>query len=84
MIHVGVSMGSDCINIEKQAFNTDYTLKDVNNQCPADLICIPNGKSTKTTRLNVDKICKSVNDKFMSEFCKMPCECSTDPGRFLY
>ena len=83
MIHCGVAIGSECISIEKQAFNTDYEYEDVNGKCPNNLVCVPDGRSTRTTKLHVDNICKTVNQKLHIHNPKSSCESSTDPGRFV-
>ena len=84
MIHCGVSRGSECIQLEKRAFNTDYSIEDVEGKCPESLVCVPDGKPTKATKLNVDRICEVVNktlDNHEHE-CQNTCDCSTDPGRW--
>lgn len=83
MIHVGVSKNDTQISLEKQSFNINYELKDINNQCPANHCCLENSPEILSTKLDVDNLCKISNSLFSQRNLKAYCGPSVDPGRYL-
>ena len=81
MIHVGVSMESTSICIERQSFNLDYCIGDEVDKCPAKEICVEEGSVILVTKLDVDKLCEVSNTVFKCGASKACCEPSIDPGR---
>lgn len=81
MIHVGVSIDSHCICIERQSFNRYYYNEDVVDKCPLNETCVEKGNDILATSLNVDDMCKATNSVFQCDNLNATCEPSMDPGR---
>lgn len=80
MIHVGVSGYANEVNLERQAFNTNYCSPDVNGCVPDKSTCIA-GSSHQCIASSIDmaKVCEVIN----TSTCGVASCVSDDPGRYL-
>lgn len=79
MIHTGVNYLAQCLNIETQSFKYGYGLPDCMSYHPTDYTCPINGPPIIDTNLDVQGICKEINDNTL--YGNIAAISSNDPGR---
>lgn len=79
VIHIGVAVGTEAIQLERCACNTDYCHEDTNGTLPEDQRCIKTDAPSKiTTQLPIDDVCAKVQRR-----TDVPVSTSNDAGRYL-
>ncbi|XP_046864284.1 pyroglutamyl-peptidase 1-like [Xenia sp. Carnegie-2017] len=78
-IHVGVSSITEVVQLEKHAYNSNYSLPDINDEWPPNNECVKGGHECHQTNIDVAKVCQQL--KKNDNPCKV--DTSSDAGRYL-
>uniref|UniRef100_A0A669D2E1 Pyroglutamyl-peptidase I n=1 Tax=Oreochromis niloticus TaxID=8128 RepID=A0A669D2E1_ORENI len=79
VVHVGVSGLATTVTLEQCAHNKGYTRPDNCSFCPYSQCCVVNGPDCIKSILDMDTICKRVNDAGIG----ITVSTSEDAGRYL-
>ncbi|XP_042075915.1 pyroglutamyl-peptidase 1-like isoform X1 [Haplochromis burtoni] len=79
VVHVGVSGLATTVTLERCGHNKGYTRPDNCSFCPASQCCVENGPDCIKSILDMDTICKRVNDAGIG----ITVSTSEDAGRYL-
>ena len=79
MVHVGVSGLATTVTLEQCGHNKGYKRLDNCRFCPASHCCMENGPDCIQSVLDMEKVCKRVNDSALGVTLSV----SKDAGRCL-
>lgn len=79
VVHVGVSGLATTVTLEQCGHNKGYKRLDNCNFCPASQCCMENGPDCIQSVLDMDTVCKRVNDSDLGVTLSV----SKDAGRYL-
>lgn len=79
VVHVGVSGLATTVTLEQCGHNEGYKRLDNCNFCPASQCCMENGPNCIQSVLDMDTVCKRVNDSDLGVTLSV----SKDAGRYL-
>jgi len=82
-VHVGVSSRDKQVTLEQVAHNSGYCGLDVQQCCPSDHLCVPEGPEELKTCLDLAKVESKVNAQSLETELGVEVCLSKDAGRYL-